>query len=223
MPELDGFELLDLVRTASIERIRKMPVIIVTDATGSSDAKDKAYEMGATDFIAKPFDATDINARASSLLRNQVRSSSRPEGILNDPLTGLLNKRGIFRELETEINFNTQNNESLVVLHIEVDEFKELFIRIGRTSTERILDKVANVICSEIDADGSVARVGLSSFSASQPDTDSDQGILIARRIGKAISNFRVKLKGRVLPVSVSSGICRSTRVPPQTRRWYWK
>ena len=208
MPELDGFELLDLVRTANIERIRKTPVVVVTDATGSSDAKNKAYEMGATDFIAKPFDATDINARASSLLRNQKPSNNIPETVLYDPLTGLLNKRGIFSELEIEINSNTQHNQNLVVLHIEVDEFKELFIKIGRTSTERILDKIAKVISSEIDEEGSVARVGLPSFAASLPETDLDNGILIASRIGKAVSNFRVKLKGRALHLSVSTGIC---------------
>jgi len=208
MPELDGFELLGLIRAASIERIREMPVVVVTDATGSGNAKQKAYEMGATDFIAKPFDATDINARVSSLLRNQVSINPIPEKVLHDPLTGLLNKRGIFNELEIEINFNVQNKQSLVILHIEVDEFKELFIRIGRTNTEKIIDKIANVISSEVDDDGSVARVGLSSFAASLPHTDLEHGLLIARRIGETVSDFRGKLKGRALPVGVSAGIC---------------
>ena len=68
MPELDGFEVLNLVRASTDERIRKLPIIVLTAADDSSGSKEKAYQMGATDFITKPFDAAKIKAGAEAHL-----------------------------------------------------------------------------------------------------------------------------------------------------------
>ena len=208
MPRLDGFEVLSLVRTSTSERIRQLPVIIVTGADNTRTAKEKAYQLGATDFIDKPFDATEIKARAQSHVRYLNDAKSLTQKAVLDPLTGLLNKRGMLNQLEKDISFSSRHKHQLAVLHIEIDAFKELFVRIGRNRTELIIGKIAQVILDTVRKEDSVARIGLSGFSVSLPAADPDGALLIAHRIGQTVGNLNARVKRRTLPISVSTGAC---------------
>ena len=76
MPKLDGFGLLRLIRGAKDERVRKLPVIVIS---GSQDqaAQSRARQAGANDFISKSADAPDVLARIEEMLRS-VKPNSRP-------------------------------------------------------------------------------------------------------------------------------------------------
>jgi len=77
MPKLDGFGLLRLIRGAKDERIRKLPVIVIS---GSQDqaANSRARQAGANDFISKSAEAPDVLARIEEMLRS-VKPNPRPE------------------------------------------------------------------------------------------------------------------------------------------------
>ena len=55
MPNMDGFQLLETIRSARDEALAKIPVIIITGAEETDGTKEKVLAMGATDFITKPF------------------------------------------------------------------------------------------------------------------------------------------------------------------------
>jgi two-component system cell cycle response regulator len=208
MPKLDGFEVLNLVRTATDKRIRELPVIVLTAADDSSEAKEKAYRMGATDFVTKPFGAADLKSRAESHLVRISPTDDTTERSELDPLTGLLTRRGILARIEKDISVSIQHKLQLSALHIEIDGFKELFVRIGRGRAELIVEKVARSIADHTRKEDSVSRISLSSFVVSLPATDPDTSLLIARRICRAVKKYKAKLRGKVLPVSVSIGAC---------------
>ena len=208
MPELDGFEVLNKVRTCANERINELPVIVVTGADNSQDAKTKAFDLGATDFLTKPFDGADINARAQAHLRYQETTQSLVESSIVDYLTDLLNYRGFNKQLEKDISFSTRHNHGLTVLNVEIDEFKELFVRIGRSGAETIIKRIAKVISSAVRREDTVARTGLSSFYVSLPGADPDGSLLTAHRIVMAVSAFKATLQGKALPITVSVGAC---------------
>ena len=77
MPKLDGYGLLRLIRGAKDERIRKLPVIVIS---GSQDqaANSRARQAGANEFISKSADAPDVLARIEETLR-AVKPNPRPE------------------------------------------------------------------------------------------------------------------------------------------------
>jgi len=60
MPEMDGYEVLSLLK--SDEETRKIPVIFVTGLINPEDEK-KGFEMGAADYISKPFNAEDVRMK----------------------------------------------------------------------------------------------------------------------------------------------------------------
>jgi diguanylate cyclase (GGDEF)-like protein len=76
MPKLDGYGLLRLVRGAKDERIRKLPVIVIS---GSQDqaANSRARQAGANDFISKSAEAPDVLARIEEMLR-AVKPNPQP-------------------------------------------------------------------------------------------------------------------------------------------------
>ena len=65
MPEVDGHEVVRRLRL--LTAIRDVPIVMVT-ATNERSVRQKALELGATDFIAKPFEPGEIKARVSNLL-----------------------------------------------------------------------------------------------------------------------------------------------------------
>lgn len=71
LPKMDGLEIIRRLRAAG----RKLPVIILS-ARGSVEAKIEGLEVGADDYLAKPFSIAELLARVQALLR---RSSSTPE------------------------------------------------------------------------------------------------------------------------------------------------
>ena len=81
MPKLDGFGLLRLVRGAKDERVRKLPVIVIS---GSQDqaANSRARQAGANDFISKSAEAPDVLARIEEMLRS-VKPATPPAAPLS--------------------------------------------------------------------------------------------------------------------------------------------
>jgi diguanylate cyclase (GGDEF)-like protein len=78
MPKLDGFGLLRLIRGAKDERVRKLPVVVIS---GSQDqgATSRARAAGASDFISKSAEATDVLARIGELLKTVQPNKPQPQ------------------------------------------------------------------------------------------------------------------------------------------------
>jgi len=67
MPKLDGFGLLERIRSSHLPHIQNIPVIVITGSNDSDVVKERATRAGATDFIGKPFDAVDLLACTQAL------------------------------------------------------------------------------------------------------------------------------------------------------------
>jgi diguanylate cyclase (GGDEF)-like protein len=208
MPEMDGFELLKTIRSSDKDTISNLPVIVATGADNPEIAKQKAISLGATDFITKPFDAAAIQTRALSYARLQKANQKLKEQITVDVLTGLMNNKGLSRQLEKEIAFVNRHKSTLTTMTIQVDSFKDLFIRVGRAGSETIITKVSEVITSCVRKEDTVARTGVATFVVSMPLAVAPNTMEIADRICNQVEKFRAKLGGKKLDITVSIGVC---------------
>jgi len=100
MPYLDGFGLLDRMRSSDDPHLQDMPVIIITGKDDDDATKQMALDKGASDFITKPFDSVQLQARAKAHVRYEETSrklnetSDRLERQSTvDELTGLGGRR----------------------------------------------------------------------------------------------------------------------------------
>lgn len=208
MPEMDGFELLKTIRTSERESISNLPVIVATGADNPEIAKQKAISLGATDFITKPFDAMAIQTRALSYARFQQTNQKLREQTTIDVLTGLMNSKGLQTQLAKEIAFVNRHKSTMTTMTIEVDSFKDLFIRVGRSPSEVIINKIAEVITSCVRREDTVARTAVATFVVSMPLAVAHNTMEIADRICNQVEKFRARIGGKKLDITVSIGIC---------------
>ena len=207
MPEMDGFELLRAVRNNHKEEVRELPVIVATGAGNTVAAKQKAFAIGATDFISKPFHGIDIKARARSYARFQEVNKHLKGQVTVDELTGLMNHKGLRNQIEKELSFVARHKSNITIMKVEIDHYKDLFVRIGRKGTETLISKVASVFEGLFRKEDSVARTGLASFMVSLPMSESENVVEMANRICQTVEAFKATLDGNRIKITVSIGV----------------
>ena len=168
MPDVNGFDILKTVRTFA--RYQFMPIIILT-AAEDPKSKLKALELGATDFLSKPVDPSELVLR----VRNTLSAKAFQDQLAYyDSLTGLPNRKLFIDRLGWEILLATRENKSLVLLDIGLDRFRQINETIGLTSGDQILKIAAERIHAVIrssdflgrgKSNENMARIGGDEFS----------------------------------------------------------
>lgn len=207
MPKLDGYGLLKKIRSAPDPGINGMPVIVVTGAENDDAAREKALEMGATDFITKPFNSTDLLARARAHARYQRITRQLQEQVTVDILTGLANKAGFVERLKQDISFAKRHQQPLSLVRLEIDDFKKLFLAHGKDVADSLVMHVARVIRTRIRKEDTAARIGLAHFALSLPTGQHEGSKGLAERIRAEISSHPLQLGGKPVRLGLSAGV----------------
>jgi len=169
MPRSDGYDLLKKVRTAEDTGLQGMPLIIVTGADNDEAARMKALDMGATDFITKPFTSTDLVARARAHAKYQRITKQLQEQTTLDPLTGMLNKAGFMDRVSQEVFFSRRHLQPLTLVRVEISGMRDIFLKHGKGAAEAVVLHVAKELRQRIRPEDSAGRVGLGGFALSFP------------------------------------------------------
>ena len=139
----------------------------------------------------------------TELKRRQVEAEKAAE---TDPLTGLLNRRGVTDFLE-RVSQTVTSGEELIFLHIDLDKFKSVNDVHGHAAGDDLLSHVAGILQHSTRADGRIARVGgdefLVCFKALKGDQDSPE---LAEQMRELISK-PVRINGKTCHVGASIGL----------------
>jgi diguanylate cyclase (GGDEF)-like protein len=176
MPEVTGFEILALVRRDS--RYRHIPVIVLT-SSNDSETKLRALQLGATDFLAKPVDPSELALR----LRNTLAAKAYQDRLTYyDVLTGLPNRRMFMDRLLWSLRCAKRDGTGGAVLHIDLDHFQKINDTLGHETGDSLLIGVAQRLRQRVpvvdivnatDVDESQAilfRVGGDEFNVLLPE-----------------------------------------------------
>ena len=195
MPEVSGFDILEAVRKHP--QLKHLPIIVLTS---SSDPKDKllALGLGATDFLAKPVDSSELSLRVWNTLAAKAYVDQLA---YYDPLTHLPNRHMFMERLEWALKWSKRDQERLALLSIELDQFDKISDTVGLFAGDEVLRQVAHRIqgvirnidllvhCEiEEDADGSLFRFDGGVFSLLLHRLRSERSAaLVAERILESI------------------------------------
>jgi diguanylate cyclase (GGDEF)-like protein len=207
MPRCDGFELLRRVRQATEPGLQSMPVIVVTGTSDDESARVKALDMGATDFITKPFASTDLTARARAHAKYQRITQQLQAQSMLDPLTGLASKPGFLDRLQQDIAYARRHQQALTLVRLEIDDLRTIFLKRGKALAERLVMDVSELIRARIRKEDTAGRIGLGSFAISLPGGKA-AGIegLIARLHSEVAANPR-QVEGKPLPIMLHAAM----------------
>ena len=213
MPVLDGYGLLERIRSSDNPRINEIPVIIVTGGE-AEDARIRALEMGATDFITKPFDTVDLTARAKAHvtavkvtqdLQEQKERLSKNSNI--DSLTGLGNKLQFIEKLKQDRSFTSRHKLPMSVLSVEIDNYKQIFVKHGKILAEGLVKQLAKVVMKQIRQEDTAARISVAALAVSLPTATAAGSNIFAERLRVAIEKAQFKYNGKPLAITVSVAI----------------
>ncbi len=138
MPNVDGFEILAHIRAD--ERFEYLPVVILTSST-DAQTKLRALEMGATDFLAKPVDQSELVLR----VRNTLAAKAYQDRLAYvDRLTGLPNRHMMLDRLEWAIEHAKRYDQTGALLHIDVSRFRHLNDMLGPAKADMLLQQIAD-------------------------------------------------------------------------------
>ncbi len=219
MPVMDGFALLKKIRSSEDPGIAAMPVIVVTGAENDEAARERVLKAGATDFISKPFNSTDLTARACAHANYQREKQALAERVMLDELTGLGNLNHFLARLKQDLALGSRHQLPLSVMRLEVDQFNKLFIRMGREAANEVLKKVGKLLAEMVRKEDTAARTGLAQFAIALPSANEEGALVLAGRIQKKLQDQPLTLKGHRIPVSLSIGVLTPEPHPGQTAR----
>jgi diguanylate cyclase (GGDEF)-like protein len=207
---LGGMEVLDRLRTH--EELAAMPVIMLT-ASEDHELMVEALRRGAHDYLRKPFDPAELDARVLAALRvkrlhNALLEANRrlARQALTDDLTGLANRRHGARQLEREIALCVRHGRLLALLRVDVDHFKPINDSYGHEAGDAVLVEVARRLEAAVRGGDELARWGGDEFVAILPDTDKAGALRAAERLRAFVSEGPIAAAGHQLPVTISVG-----------------
>ena len=160
--------------------------------SGSGTAEDKirGLDLGAVDYVTKPFDTFELRARVRAALRTKHLQDLLIEHAQIDPLTGLPNRRALMERLQCEWARIERHGGQLSFIMADIDHFKRVNDVHGHQIGDKILQEVAGVIaqqCREVDLP---ARYGGEEFAIVVPGETTSGATRLADRCRKEITRF---------------------------------
>jgi diguanylate cyclase (GGDEF)-like protein len=220
LPGLDGYEVCRRLRADGATR--DIPVIFVS-ALEEGEDKLKAFAVGGSDYVPKPFQAVEVVARVENQLkllrlqRQMARSTEELERANRtleslsylDPLTGLPSRRHFDESLEQEWRRARRQQTSLVLVLAEVDHFKAFAEAYGGQSADECLRRVAIEFSGSLRRGGDLgARFGAEGLAALLPATEAAGARVVAQEAAQRVLGLRIPHRASPIQVvSLSLGI----------------
>jgi diguanylate cyclase (GGDEF)-like protein len=217
LPDINGNEVCRWLKMNN--ETRGIPIIMLT-ARGSMADKVEGLHAGADDYLPKPYNEVELNARIYACLRNKALRDELDQKnreltktleqvatlAITDSLTELFNRRRFQLVIEKEFNRSVRYGSPLACMMIDIDEFKALNDTYGHRLGDHVLHELALSIRKNVRDIDTPARWGGDEFVVLLPETPKEKALEPAGRILADIANKKFpELADR--PVTVSIGI----------------
>lgn len=181
MPEMDGLAVIRALKAA--DATRHIPVIFVS-ALDTPDDEERGLDLGAVDYVAKPFHPPIVRARVRNHLQAVHQRRLLEQLALIDSLTEIPNRRRFTEVYEREWRRCMRNQRPLSLIMLDVDLFKRYNDTHGHAAGDMVLKQVARAIQSALKRPADfAARFGGEEFVVVLPDIDAANGWQMAERI----------------------------------------
>jgi diguanylate cyclase (GGDEF)-like protein len=210
MPRIDGIEV-----TRQIKGDSSLPFIPIIMQTALETTEDKVegLDAGADDYITKPINFAELEARVKSLLRIkelQDELARANEALLKasqtDGLTGLDNRRHIEERLTEMFEHAVRLAEPLGCVMCDIDHFKSVNDTYGHQVGDAVLRQVADILRNSAREIDRVGRYGGEEFIVLLPSANVDDVAGFAERLRRAVEAHEFTYEGGTLRRTLSAG-----------------
>ena len=211
MPGLSGLSTLE--RLKANEHWLNIPVIMLSTSDGEDDVVS-ALDLGANDYVVKPYIKKVLFARIRTAIRLREKTKALEDLTKTDFLTGI-NNRACFEELARSAISQAQRSEqALVMAMFDIDLFKLVNDDYGHDIGDKVLVAFAQSLTECFRRYDIVARIGGEEFAVCLPNTSVDDAIGTCERFRENIEHMKIPLNNgleKAISVTTSVGIASST------------
>ncbi len=213
MPSINGYRFISTVR--NMEDGRDVPIIMLSGTKNSLKKKLTGFNLGASDFVIKPFDREELEARVKSLLKMRHLMDELKEKnalleklAITDELTGLYNRRHFFEVVREQMALGLRHNFKIACLLMDIDHFKEINDSCGHAAGDEVLRKTGSLLNACRREGELLARFGGEEFIICLFNAGAESAMLAADRFRTLIGTHDFSTPSMRIPrITVSLGV----------------
>lgn len=223
MPKLDGYSLICRIRAAEEQRLRDLPVIVITGAQDDL-TRERAFACGATDFVVKPIDSAQLLARARAHARldqtaskpNETTKSLDDQAAM-DPLTELTSRRYFMQHAAQSLAYAKHHGQNLSVIRLDFDNFREIYKQYGDEICDQIFIWLAGLMRAHTRTEDTLARIRGGEFALVVPSSDRQEAAALCERLRSAVVETPFSHDGTTVALTISLGLATLDTDPADT------
>lgn len=226
MPEMNGIEVCKILKNNS--KTEPIPIIFLTAAT-ETNYLISAFEVGAVDYVIKPFKTPELLARIKThldLKRTKdelIKAYKDMQRVAaTDELTGIANRRSIFNIGKQEFERSQRYNSPFSVLMIDIDKFKSINDTYGHDIGDEALKMMVKITLNclrkvdhigrleteeALTRKGHLGRLGGEEFVVILPHTNLKGAYKAAQRVCDAMPQETLRVEDKTVRITVSIGV----------------
>jgi diguanylate cyclase (GGDEF)-like protein len=210
MPDMTGF---DVCRRLKADPELCMIPVLFLSGSGTPADKVRGLDLGAVDYITKPFDDFELRARVRAAIRTKQLQDLLIEHAHVDPLTGLPNRRALMDRLQMEWARRQRHGGELSFIMADIDCFKRFNDTYGHSIGDKVLQEVARTIARQCRESDLPARYGGEEFAIVIPNETISGAIHVAERCRQAIEKVNLSVASESLRPTASFGVADAAGV----------
>jgi len=212
MPKMDGYEVCKVLKNN--DQTKNIPIIFVTAKDGEED-EEYGLNLGAIDYITKPFKKTIVKLRVRNHIELKLKSDILEELSMYDGLTHIPNRRYFDEMFDRRYKDAMRQNEDLTIVMIDIDFFKLYNDNYGHGKGDEALRKVAMALKDTLKRPSDfIARYGGEEFIAIINNLPQNNIPIVANELLNAVKNLNIEhLYSKVQnKITISLGIFHKTK-----------
>jgi two-component system cell cycle response regulator len=211
MPRIDGMEVARRIKAD--ETLPFIPIIMQT-ALDTVQHKVEGLGAGADDYVTKPINFAELEARVKSMLRikglqdelSRANDELRRVSV-TDGLTGLYNRRNVETLLHEMFEHSARLHEHLACAMFDLDHFKSVNDTYGHQAGDAVLQQLAGILKASAREIDRVGRYGGEEFILLLPGTPLDSAVTFAERTRQQVESHTFTFEGGSLRRTISCGV----------------
>jgi diguanylate cyclase (GGDEF)-like protein len=211
MPGADGIE---ICRELRKREAGSYIYTLVLTSKGEKDDLLQGLEAGADDYLVKPFDPQELQARLRSGrriidLQNQLIAAreAMEDQATHDALTRVWNRAAIMDILQGEIIRSGREKRPLSLIMADLDHFKRINDNSGHQAGDAVLQEVARRMQSVLRPYDALGRYGGEEFILIAPDCDKTLRLIVAERVRRSVVATPIPTSAGPIPVTMTLGV----------------
>jgi two-component system cell cycle response regulator len=207
LPVLSGLEVCHRLKNDPLTA--GIPIIFLTGAS-AVQTKVQGFDMGAVDYVVKPFEPAELRARVRAALRTKRFQDLLAARSHVDGLTGVWNRTYFNQRFGEEIAAAKRYGRVVSLIMLDLDHFKGHNDSFGHPFGDQVLQAVGDILHALLRATDAPCRFGGEEFALILTETDEHGAQVTAERVRRQIEQTEFRPKDRQINVTASLGLASS-------------